>query len=238
MSPASLRKTIASLGNAILYFRDYLKAYARRAYSQEGEDIVLERFLEDRQTGFYVDIGAHHPKRFSNTYLLYLRGWRGLNVDATPGSMSNFRQVRPRDINVEAAIGAGGKELTFYVFNEPALNTFDKELARKEAVGQYRIVREMMIRTIPLSELLDTYLPQGVNIDVLSIDTEGLDYEVLCSNDWSRFRPEYVLVECFGAQTITDALAHPACQLLAKENYVMVAKTMSTVIFRQVKAAP
>ena len=76
--------------------------YAKRSYSQEGEDMLLDRFLEDRSVGFYVDVGAHHPKRFSNTYRLYCRGWRGLNIDANPGSMTLFQKLRPRDINVEA----------------------------------------------------------------------------------------------------------------------------------------
>jgi hypothetical protein len=44
-------------------------AYSRRSYSQEGEDLILAGLIGDRPRGFYVDIGAHHPHRFSNTFI-------------------------------------------------------------------------------------------------------------------------------------------------------------------------
>ena len=70
-------------------------------YSQNGEDLILNRFLENKKNGFYIDIGAHHPIRFSNTYLFYKKGWRGINIDAMPGSMDLFNKIRSRDINIE-----------------------------------------------------------------------------------------------------------------------------------------
>ena len=58
----------------------YLYGYAQRSYAQEGEDLLLERILGKQGKGFYVDVGAHHPVRFSNTFLFYKRGWRGINI--------------------------------------------------------------------------------------------------------------------------------------------------------------
>ena len=43
---------------------------AIKSYSQEGEDMILNRIFEGKREGFYVDIGAHHPSRFSNTNML------------------------------------------------------------------------------------------------------------------------------------------------------------------------
>ena len=87
----------------VLYDRAFIKAYA-----QEGEDLILYRIFEQTPPGFYVDIGAHHPCCFSSTYLFYQRGWRGINIDAMPGSMDLFRRIRPRDINLESAISEDG----------------------------------------------------------------------------------------------------------------------------------
>lgn len=212
--------------------RKYLPKYARASYSQEGEDIILDRFLESQHRGFYVDVGAHHPKRFSNTYRLYCRGWRGLNIDAIPGCMSEFRRIRPRDLNVEAAVGSFPRELTFYVFNEPALNTFDTELAKERNHGRWKIVRQIKLVTRPLRDLLDEHLPPGTTIDVLTVDVEGLDYEVLESSDWERYRPTFVLAECFGAVTTPEASDHPVSRLLFEKGYCIVAKTMYTAVFR------
>ena len=75
-----------------------------RSWSQEGEDMILHRIFGGKKSGFYVDVGAHHPKRFSNTYFFYCHGWRGINIDAMPGRMKLFNQWRPKDINLEMGV--------------------------------------------------------------------------------------------------------------------------------------
>lgn len=211
---------------------------ARISYSQEGEDLLMERFLYCRPTGFYVDVGAHHPRRFSNTYRLYRLGWRGINIDANPGSMTEFRRVRPRDINIEAGVGAAGGELTLYVFNEPALNTFDRELALQRVESSFAMAGEVKVAIEPLSRILDRNVPEGVHIDLLTVDVEGFDYEVLQSNDWGRYSPDYVLTECLGARTLSEAYADPVATFLAARQYAIVAKTMNTVVFKLNTADP
>ena len=62
----------------------------KNSYSQNGEDLILIDYFNENPNGFYVDIGCHHPFRFSNTYLLYKKGWRGLNVDANKWTISLF----------------------------------------------------------------------------------------------------------------------------------------------------
>lgn len=74
------------------------RVYSKPSYSQEGEDRLLDRYFGNRANGFFVDVGAHHPHRFSNTYLFYKRGWRGINIDAMPDSMKAFKSMRPRDV--------------------------------------------------------------------------------------------------------------------------------------------
>lgn len=216
----------------------WFRSYARESYSQEGEDMLLERFLEHRHTGFYVDVGAHHPRRFSNTYRLYRRGWRGLNIDANPGSMTLFQHVRPQDINIEAAVSSAPQRLTYYIFNEPALNTFNRDLALERVGGVYSIVKEVKIITAPLWQLLDQHVPANTKIDLLTVDVEGLDFDVLRSNDWSRYSPEFILVECLSATTLEEVGLDPVAQLLLEQHYSIVAKTMSTVLFRLTLPAP
>ena len=52
----------------------FFNGYGKLSYSQEGEDVVLRRIFGENKNGFYVDVGAHHPIRFSNTYLFYRLG--------------------------------------------------------------------------------------------------------------------------------------------------------------------
>ena len=118
----------------IVRIKDQLRTFlGQESYSQEGEDVVLARIFDGRSTGFYVDIGCYHPIRYSNTYLFYRRGWRGINVDATPGVKTNFQKIRPRDINIESFVSADSSQRQFYLLSEPALNTASESLAAQRA---------------------------------------------------------------------------------------------------------
>ena len=125
----------------------------RRTWSQEGEDGILARIFEGQRQGFYVDVGAHHPFRFSNTYFFYRQGWRGLNIDAAPGSMRPFRSHRPRDINVECGIGLTAGRQDFFVFNDPALSTFDPVQAKLRNVPPWRVLETIAVPVRPLREV-------------------------------------------------------------------------------------
>ncbi|MDP2143185.1 MAG: FkbM family methyltransferase [Gallionella sp.] len=173
----------------------FIDPYGRVSYAQEGEDLLLQRIFAGVKQGFYVDVGAHHPLRFSNTYLLYRRGWRGVNIDAMPGSMDSFGRLRPSDINVESAVALEDARLTYFVFKEKALNTFDENLAEQYTKSGLAIVSRLEVRARPLADLLSEHLPAGQSIDLLTVDVEGLDLDVLKSNDWQRFRPRVLIVE-------------------------------------------
>ena len=148
----------------------YITRFATKSYSQEGEDLLLRRIFEHQKIGFYVDVGAHHPFRFSNTYLLYKRGWRGINIDAMPGSMRLFRKFRPRDTNIECGVGLGGGHLMYHMFNEPALNGFSPELSTLYANNPlYHLKASVPVQVKKLSEILDLHLPQDTHIDVLIV---------------------------------------------------------------------
>lgn len=208
--------------------------YALKSYSQEGEDLILRRLFENRETGFYVDIGAHHPVRFSNTYFFYKRGWRGINIDAMPGSMRAFNTFRPRDINLEQAVSEMPRTLDFYVFNEPALNGFDAKLSqeRDAHADAFKIVEIRKLKTRRLDSILNEYHLAQQNIDFMSIDVEGLDLDVLKSNDWSRYRPEVVLVEVLNG-TFPELLTSDISRYLHSQGYEIFAKAVNTVIYRR-----
>jgi len=208
------------------------REYSRESYSQEGEDMILRRIFDGKRKGFYVDIGAHHPKRFSNTYYFYRQGWLGINIDAAPGSMRAFNKDRPADINIEAPISREKQTLTFYMFDEPALNGFSKRLSEQRSTsGQAcKIIRAIDLETFTLSEILAKHLPNGQLIDFMSIDVEGLDYDVLLSNDWNRFRPKIILVEILNG-SLEDLRNHEITKLLNSQGYVLTCKTVRTVFF-------
>ena len=206
------------------------------SFGQEGEDRVLASLLFKAHggrlpdEGFYVDVGAHDPFRFSNTYFFYKRGWSGINIDAAPGSMRRFAKYRPRDMNLEVGVGRARAAAPFYLFNEPALNTFDLELARARCIGSWKITSEVSVDILPLHDIFCRYLTKGQRIDFITIDVEGRDMDVLNSNDWQTYRPMIVVIEIFG-KSIAGAAQDPVAIFLANQNYIFYAKTVNTALF-------
>jgi len=231
--PSALRKKLAGIKNR-LSDRD-----ATKSYSQEGEDLVLARIFGTVKvtSKFFVDIGAHHPTRFSNTYYFYRQGWHGINVDALPGTQKIFKRMRPRDITIECGVGAQESVLRYFAFNEPALNTFSEQEAKKKDVPPYRIVETLQIPVVTLKQILDEHLPSGTQIDFMTIDAEGFDHEVIASNDWNRYRPRVILIELLNTG-IENLEGHPTAQLLHSRNYRAFAKTYNTFFFVANEALP
>lgn len=211
--------------------------YRKVFYSQDGEDALLSSFYERKKgyKGFFVDVGAHHPYRFSNTAYYYKKGWRGINIEPTPNLFNVFLKHRKRDINLNLGIGSG-ETLTFYIFNEGAINTFDSELARERDGGQngkYRIVDTKSIQTKRLGDVLDEHLPANTKIDLLTIDVEGLDLQVLKSNNWEKYSPEFIMVEC--EESLEHLNNDAVYQFLVSKNYNLIGRTKRTSIFHFVQ---
>jgi FkbM family methyltransferase len=205
--------------------------HARLSYAQEGEDMILLRLFAGQRSGFYVDVGAHHPFRFSNTCSLHQLGWRGINIDADATLLAAFKRHRPADINLAMGVSDQPGTMTLNVFDEPALNTFDESVAREKAKdGTYKVVARVPVCLQSLDAILAAHLPTNQRIDLLTIDAEGFDLKVLQSNDWKRFRPRAVVVEIF-SKTLSDAMASPAHALLDRESYDLYAKTGNSMVY-------
>lgn len=195
--------------------------------AQEGEDALLRRLLKKYyyQTGFYVDVGAHHPTRFSTTYHYYLKGWRGINIDPVPGMMELFDEQRPGDINLELGIANTTGSLTYTEFEEPAFNTFEPQNVAYAAT-RTQIIGERQIDVRPLVDILDDYLVNDTKITFLSVDVEGFELSVLRSSNWEKYRPMFVVVEA-----LAEAALHEITSYLISVNYVKVASTKNSFFF-------
>lgn len=166
----------------------------RNSYSQGGEDIVIDGLLKNKQTGFYVDVGANDPVRFSNTNRFYSKGWTGINIEPDPECFKRIADKRKRDINLNLGVGDTNAKLTFYKFSPHTLSTFSKADVAKYIKWGFKLLDKIKVPVRRLSDILDEYAPNK-KVDFLSIDTEGYDLEVLKSNNWKKFRPKVVCIE-------------------------------------------
>jgi FkbM family methyltransferase len=165
-----------------------------KSFSQHGEDLIIDRSLGHKKKGFYVDIGAFDPVRFSNTMRFYRWGWSGINIEPDTEHWKKIAGVRVRDINLNIGIADKKEALTYYVMEPHTLSTFSKKQSLEYEKHGFRLVGQKSVAVWPLADVLREYA-KNKSIDFLSIDVEGFELDVLRSNDWKRFRPKVLCVE-------------------------------------------
>jgi len=164
------------------------------SYSQHREDIKVDNFLRNKNTGFYVDIGANNPIGFNNTKRFYDKGWSGINIEPNTRGYKLFLEKRKRDMNLNIGVSKKKGSLIFYQMEPDLLSTFSKEDAMHNQKNGYKLIKKRKVSTLPLKKILDKYA-KNKKIDFFSIDTEGYDLEVLKSNNWKKYKPKIIIVE-------------------------------------------
>jgi len=202
--------------------------YAELSYSLGGEDLMLKRLLKHRisKGGIYLDIGCFSPYLISNTLLFYNFGWRGLCIDANRGFMDEWNKLRPRDKFVHAAISETDGDVTIYRHRKNSGMT--RIISDDDAIpAEFGPIGET-VPSIRLDSLLSKH-PDISDIAFMNIDVEGHELSVVKSNDWRRWRPALVLLECFEFN-FEDPYAAPAISYLAEQGYKIHAKIANNVL--------
>ena len=172
-----------------LYYQIYLKEKSfikRKTYSQWGEDLVIEKYFQNK-IGKYVDIGCFHPIKYNNTLLLYEKGWTGINIDLNQTSIDLFNIVRKDDLNILACLSDKEEETVVYFDNKfSALNSIYKNNLNKFNIRDFKKIK---VKTKIFSNLVKD------NFDFLNIDCEGNDYKILRSIDLIKYNPKLICIE-------------------------------------------
>jgi len=219
-----IKHIIPKIFHSYLY-KTFNKKY-NKSYSQSGEDMILNTIFKGKKKGFYIDVGANNPKMNSNTHFFYKLGWCGINIDALPGSMNKFNLIRPRDINLEIPISDKEETLKYYMFSSSSFNTFSDEMANS---CNQKLIKTKLIQTKKLSDVLRKHV-NNKEIDFMSIDVEGFDFQVLNSNNWNKFRPKILIVEFFINDIGTDKNKKIE-SFLNNVGYSMICSTPTNTIF-------
>lgn len=171
----------------------------KKSFSLGGEDLIIDRLVSYKKSGFYVDVGANHPDRLSNTKRFFLKSWSGINIDANPQAIDLFKKDRPSDININTGVGGDSKEdgrsMDFFVMFPPTVSTFDEKMKNNNLSKGCEHIETIKVPVTSLSSVLSKYLPKGQLIDFMSIDIEGFDFSALKSNNWDLFRPNIICIE-------------------------------------------
>lgn len=205
-----------------------------KSYSGEGEDMILRKIFYKKKKGFYIDIGAYHPKKSSNTYFFYKKGWHGINIDAMPGSMKLFNQLRKRDINLETPLGKDGETVKYYEFADRALNGFESpKLQEKDSSkSQNRLIKIHQLKSSSLNHIMENYLPKDQKIDFMTIDVEGQEFLILESFDFGKYKPDWILAEIWDYSFERNDNGN-LDKLLKSYGYQPIAKTLNTIFYHR-----
>jgi FkbM family methyltransferase len=163
------------------------------SYAQNLEDVLLWRALRDVDNGFYIDVGAADPDEDSVTSAFYRRGWRGINVEPEPAYAARLRAARPRDLNLQLALGAMPGRAVFQRMAGTGLSTLDAGIAAEHARAGFATAEPLEVEIVKLSAVCDQHAPATIHF--LKIDVEGAEREVLLGADLRRHRPWIILVE-------------------------------------------
>ena len=163
------------------------------SFSQFGED--REILARVGSAGLYADVGANHPYKGSNTYLLYRAGWRGLTLEPIKSHCEQHRSIRPEDVCINAAAGRSAASGTFHEMNPTGLSTFDAEAVAALVAGRRAVrVDSYEVPIVTLAEVWEEAFGQR-RPDLVSIDTEGFEFEVLAGAKLEQLAPTLVLLE-------------------------------------------
>ena len=154
----------------INFFGKYKKSYSENF----GEDLFVYYYFNKLKKGLYVDIGCNLPKNSSLTFLLYKKGWSGINIDISNG-------------NEEKIIDS------YIFYNNCSMNTVDKkfrEYTKKSVNKEPEIVK---IQQLKLDSVLEKYHINKINY--LNIDVEGNELNTLNGFSLNKYNPDLVSVE-------------------------------------------
>lgn len=209
-------------------YRYFLKSSFQGSFSQQGEDRFLMEYF-DGKPGTYIDIGANHPFVISNTYLLYRNGWKGLTVEPITHLAKLHDKWRPKDRCIRAGVDKKSHRMQLYEFSPSGLSTFDSTKAEHLVNKGALLVRTCDIQLMPLSEIYVRHEDFLGSVDLLSIDTEGMDLRVLQSNDFSLFKPELIICELPRSRSEQEELE----VLLSQQGYFLIKTIGFNVIYKK-----
>jgi len=204
----------------------------RVSYSQFGEDLLVRtHFAEgfDNSIGRFIDVGAFHPFKYSNTMLLSQLAWRGINIDCDPVKIARFEKLRPRDANVCAAVSDVPRDMIWLEYPYEVTNRIaDSEEKNLLSLAGEEPLKTTPIRTTTLTHIIEHSVFRRQHFHYLNVDCEGQDLCVLKGLDFSRYSPDLITVEAH-----TEKVQGELAAFLERFGYQLTDIVRLTLFFRR-----
>ena len=211
---------------------------SKKSYSISNVDLIIDRMFANLKNGFYVDVGCNHPIKFNNTYLLYKRGWSGINIDLDSKSINEFKKFRPNDYNIKKIVSNNDEIKEIYLYHErSAINTLSKELVNSRKNKPKKIIKE---KSTTLNKIIDESPFKDKKINLISMDIENHEYEALENFNFDKYKIDVFIIEFTDVkqkklevyyQSLEFILNSKIYNLLVKNNYKLINWVNSDLVF-------
>jgi FkbM family methyltransferase len=200
--------------------RGLIKYVLFRDTTMKGEFRIMRKLVERDWPRIFVDVGANNGFYGSNSFPFVARGWRSLLIEPHPLAFERLQKLhagkrRATCLNIACADKAGEFPLYLAADNKTSLATLctdDSPMFQGVRTNEYKMVRVERLETV----LAAHGIPEDFGI--LSIDAEGMDYEVLLGLDLTRWHPRLIVTEDYKPKIEKKA------NYLAEHNYEQVDK--------------
>jgi hypothetical protein len=216
----------------------YYERYTKKSYSLSNVDLIIDYLFKNINKGVYIDLGCNHPIKFNNTYLLYKRGWSGINIDSDFDSIKLFNKFRSNDFNVRnIASDDGSVKKLYYYHKRSALNTLSKDLVDSRTSKPSKIIEE---KSVTLNKIIEDSPYRNSKINLLSVDIENHEYEALKNFNFLKYKVDVLVVESTDTsqkklemynQSIDFITKSKVYNLIVKNGYKLINLIHSDLVF-------
>jgi len=210
----------------------------KTSYSLSGVDLLVNYIFRNTYDGVYIDVGCNQPIKNNNTYLLYKKGWCGINIDLDNSSIEQFKFSRRRDTNISSCVSSENGEADLFFYHEKSpINTINKIVSLHHKAKPKEIRK---IKTVTLNSIVENSKFNNRKINFLSVDVEGNELDVLKGFNIRKYYPDIIVVEFLDLklkklelinQNITSILNSDIYNYLIKNNYHFVNFVHSDLVF-------
>ena len=216
----------------------YYERYTKKSYSLSNVDLIIDYLFKNINKGVYIDLGCNHPIKFNNTYLLYKRGWSGINIDSDFDSIKLFNKFRSNDFNVRNIVSDDESVKKLYYYHKrSALNTLSKDLVDSRTSKPSKIIKE---KSVTLNKIIEDSPYQNSKINLLSVDIENHEFEALKNFNFLKYKIDVLVIESTDTsqkklemynQSINFITKSKVYNLIVKNGYKLINLIHSDLVF-------